>query len=50
METTQYDPVGLTSVLGEAGNATGEHDHPIKSGDDIQSHSPSLLGSGGKLQ
>lgn len=50
METIQYYPVGLTPILVETGNVIGKHDHPIKSGDDIQSHSSSLLDSDGKLQ
>lgn len=37
METTQYNPVGLTPILVEAGNVIRKHGHPIKSGDDIRS-------------
>lgn len=51
METTQYDPVGLTPILVEAGFVIRKPCHPIKAGGDNQSQSPSLLGSGGgKLQ
>lgn len=51
MEKTQYDPVGLTPILVEAGNAIRKHGHPIKTADDIQRQSSSLLSSGGgKLQ